>query len=173
VFESVIQEEEIVEVGSNKSVEEVDRIPLRSPKEASTVSVLPSVKRDVEVEKGPSCKACVASKKSRLGRYSTDVGMAAHSRKHSRQGWKSGCQVEGCRGKNYRRHMEPRVLVRHARMEHTREQLFGCTEGGCKRTFRLQETLVQHEKRHYDPNRDYCPECQDFVKIGKSHKCIP
>ena len=81
----VIQEEEMVEVGPNKSVEEVERIPLRSPTEASTVAILPSVKRDAEVEKGPPCKECVASKKPRLGRYSTDVGMAAHSRKHSRQ----------------------------------------------------------------------------------------
>ena len=85
VVEDVIQEEGTVEVGANKSVEEVDRIPLRSPKEAATVAVFPRVKRDAEVEKGPSCKTCVASKKSRLGRYSTDVGMAAHSRKHSRQ----------------------------------------------------------------------------------------
>ena len=81
----VIQEEENVEVGANKSVEEVERIPLRSPKEASTVPVLSSVKRDTEVEQGPPCKDCVASKKPRLGRSSTDVGMAAHSRKHSRQ----------------------------------------------------------------------------------------
>ena len=101
VVGDAIQEEEIiVEVEVNKSVEEVERIPLRSPKEASTVAVLPNVKKDVEVEKGPpckvffleflkhlfySCKVCVASKKPSLGRYSTDVGMAAHSRKHSRQ----------------------------------------------------------------------------------------
>ena len=142
IFRGIVQEDEVVEVGSDKSVEEVDRIPLRSPKEAATVAVFPSVKRELEVEKGPSCKVCVASKKPRLGRCSTDVGMAAHSRKHSRQvrlqkffslfpphlscmqGWKSGCQVAGCRGKNYRRHMEPRELVRHARMEHTREEPF-------------------------------------------------
>ena len=90
VFPEVVgdafQEEEIiVEVGVNESVEEVERIPLRTPKEASTVVVFPSVKKDVEVEKGPSCKVCVTSKKRSLGRYSTDVGMAAHSRKHSRQ----------------------------------------------------------------------------------------
>ena len=151
VVEDVIQEEGIVEVGANKSVEEVDRIPLRSPKEAATVAVFPRVKRDAEVEMGPSCKTCVASKKSRLGRYSTDVGMAAHSRKHSRQvrlpevfpfvspslscmmqGWKSGCQVLGCRGKKWRRHMEPKELVRHARMEHTKEEPFRL--GGCLQT---------------------------------------
>ena len=85
IFRGVVQEDEVVEVGSDNSVEEVDRIPLRSPKEAATVAVFPSVKRELEVEKGPSCKVCVASKKPRLGRYSTDVGMAAHSRKHSRQ----------------------------------------------------------------------------------------
>ena len=85
IFRGIVQEDEVVEVGSDKSVEEVDRIPLRSPKEAATVAVFPSVKRELEVEKGPSCKVCVASKKPRLGRYSTDVGMAAHSRKHSRQ----------------------------------------------------------------------------------------
>ena len=40
------------------------------------------------------------------------------------QGWKSGCQVGGCKGRNWRRHLEPKQLVRHARMEHTREELF-------------------------------------------------
>jgi len=170
----VIQEEEIVEVGANKSVEEVERILLRSPKEASTVAVFPRVKRDAEVEKGPPCKECVASKKPRLGRYSTDVGMAAHSRKHSRQGWKSGCQVAGCRGRYWRRNLEPKQLVRHARMEHTREELFRCSEG-CKLTFRLRETFVAHEKKHYDPLKEQCPRCKLFVKISNltSHKCNP
>ena len=48
------------------------------------------------------------------------------------QGWKSGCQVEGCRGKKWRRHMEPKELVRHARMEHTKEEPFRL--GGCLQT---------------------------------------
>lgn len=106
------------------------------------------------------CKTCQLS-------FSSAAPLAAHCSKHGRINGENSrakptfqCQNDGCKfvGNQF-------DLVKHARLKHSKEQLFRCDQLHCNKPFHSMEAKISHEKNHSDPKQAQCQKCTKFYKL--------
>ena len=136
---------------------------VRRPREMAQGLLHPSVKTEQEDPSCFKCKFCPVM--STPCENSSDVGLAAHVKKHyGEKGNNLPCSVEGCRFKsNYL------DLVRHLRLKHTKQFLFVCEK--CDHKMFNCEGKLAHIKKHDDAGKKQCSGCKKFFSGRKLCKC--